>query len=59
MRFRRDSSGRGVSVQVGATTMPRLAIEPAPGVTQLKITVSSELLDLGNHVVLADAKVSK
>lgn len=29
------------------------------GVRQLRITVSSELLDIGNHVVLADAKVSK
>jgi hypothetical protein len=29
------------------------------GVKQLRITVSSELLDIGNHVVLADAKVSK
>lgn len=29
------------------------------GVKQLRITVSSDLLDIGNHVVLADAKVSK
>lgn len=36
--FRRDSTGRATSVRNGAQELPRRNIEPAPGVTQLRIT---------------------
>jgi hypothetical protein len=50
---------RLLSVNVGYTDEPKEIRVPIKGVRQLKITVGSELLDLGNHVVLADARVSK
>lgn len=38
VRFHRDSSGRATSVQAGEVTLARRNIEPAAGVTQLRIT---------------------
>jgi hypothetical protein len=46
----------GKTLQAGGPIPVALDVR---GVKQLRITVSSEFLDLGNHVDLADAKVSK
>jgi hypothetical protein len=47
------------TTEVKSKEEPREVRLSIKDVQQLKIIVSSELLDLGNHVILADAKVSK
>jgi D-alanyl-D-alanine dipeptidase len=53
VRFHRDSSGKGTSVQAGSAVMPRLAIEPAPGVAQLKITPVRPIEELRREALSA------
>jgi hypothetical protein len=55
-----EGDGRELrTVEVARGEEPKPLTLDVRNVKQLRITVSSELLDLGNHVVLADAKVSK
>lgn len=53
VRFHRDSGGRGTTVQAGSTVMPRLAIEPAPNVAQLKITPVRPIDELRREALAA------
>src|SRR5207237_480567 len=59
VRFHRDSGGRGVSVQVGNAVKPRMAIEPAAGVSQLKITPVGPIDSLRRAALAATPPIEK
>jgi D-alanyl-D-alanine dipeptidase len=53
VRFSKDASGRGTSVRVGETVMARRNFEPAPGVTQLRITPRRPVEELRREALAA------
>jgi D-alanyl-D-alanine dipeptidase len=59
VRFHRDSAGRGTAVQSGSTVMPRLAVEPAPGTVQLKITPVRPVDELRREALAATPPAEK
>lgn len=55
-----DGAGKELfKAEIRSRDEPEAYTVPILGVRQLRITVTSDLLDFGNHVVLADAKISK
>lgn len=53
VRFRRDSTGRALSVTSGGTTLTRRNIEPGPGVAQLRITPRRPVEELRREALAA------
>ena len=57
VRFTRDASGRATSVTVGNVVQARRNIEPAPGVSQLRITPVRPVDDLRREALQAQPPV--
>jgi len=53
VRFARDASGRATSASIDGTSMPRRAIEPLPGTTQLQVEPVRPVAELRTEALAA------
>ena len=53
VRFSRDSTGRGTSIQVADMVMPRRSVEPPPGTGQMRVTPVRPIEELRREALAA------
>jgi D-alanyl-D-alanine dipeptidase len=53
VRYQRDAGGRATSIQSGSSTLARRNIEPAAGVTQLRVTPRRPMDELRREAMMA------